>query len=126
MASRVMRDRRRLPDAELPAELAENRPEHHDAVALEQAVSGLPKRNSWKSYLRPQARIGSAAREFARITATIAVRSGPAAHSPVNPLRTRRNVSGEAIWTKARWGPTDFDEVSEDTLQLVGILYDGR
>ena len=34
-------------------------------------------------------------------------------------------MSGEAIGIESRWGPSDFDEVSEDTPQLVGILDDG-
>jgi RNA polymerase sigma-70 factor (ECF subfamily) len=44
MAYRVMRDRRRRPDTEIPAELADTQSHQPDRVALEQAVSALPNR----------------------------------------------------------------------------------
>ncbi len=47
--------------------------------------------NSRKNYLEPQARNGSAARDFAQITAIIAVRNVLAAHLPATRLRTRGN-----------------------------------
>jgi RNA polymerase sigma-70 factor (ECF subfamily) len=44
MAYRVTRHQKRRPDTEVPADLADARAHHPETVALEQAVSALPKR----------------------------------------------------------------------------------